>query len=98
MGVRCPPRSAGRRSRWSWALRAWRSGCSCWATSTGSAAPARGVVLDGLVARVVLADRLLWRRRDPLDLCTDRRHVNPAGPVAMLLGLVGSVALFGNQA
>jgi NCS1 family nucleobase:cation symporter-1 len=47
---------------------------------------------------VVLADRLLCRRPDALALCTDRRHVNRAGPVAMLTALVVSVGLFGNQA
>ena len=47
---------------------------------------------------VVLADRLLCRRPDALALCTDRRHVNRAGPVAMVVALAVSVALFGNQA
>ncbi len=47
---------------------------------------------------VVLADRLLCRRRDALALCTDRHHVNRAGPVAMVTALVVSVGLFGNQA
>ena len=47
---------------------------------------------------VVLADRLLCRRPDALALCTDRRHVNRAGPIAMLSARVVSVGLFGNQA
>jgi NCS1 family nucleobase:cation symporter-1 len=47
---------------------------------------------------VVLADRLLCRRPDALALCTDRRHVNRAVPIAMVVALVVSVGLFGNQA
>ena len=46
----------------------------------------------------MLADRLLCRRPDTLALCTDRRHVNRAGPIAMVAALVASVALFDNQA
>jgi NCS1 family nucleobase:cation symporter-1 len=48
---------------------------------------------------VVLADRLFWRYPDgDLRVFTDRGHVNRAGPVAMAVALVTSVALFGNQA
>jgi NCS1 family nucleobase:cation symporter-1 len=48
---------------------------------------------------VVLADRLLWRHPDgDLHVFTDRSHVNRAGPIAMAVALVVSVALFGNQA
>jgi nucleobase:cation symporter-1, NCS1 family len=47
---------------------------------------------------VVLADRLLWRYPDgDLHVFTDRNHVNRAGPIAMAVALVVSVALFGNQ-
>jgi nucleobase:cation symporter-1, NCS1 family len=48
---------------------------------------------------VVLADRLLWRHPDgDLHVFTDRSHVNRAGPIAMAVALVISVAPFGNQA
>ena len=47
---------------------------------------------------VVLADRLLSPQPDgDLRVYTDRRHVNRAGPVAMVVALVVSVGLFGNQ-
>jgi nucleobase:cation symporter-1, NCS1 family len=47
---------------------------------------------------VVLADRLLSPRpADDLTPYTDRRHRNWAGPVAMVVAAVVSVALFSNQ-
>lgn len=46
---------------------------------------------------VVLGDQWLYRNRDDTPLLTDPHHRNWAGPIAMLGGLVGSVALFSNQ-
>lgn len=45
---------------------------------------------------VVLTDQLL-RRRVPVELLYDRDHRNPAGLVALLVGIVVSVGLFANQ-
>ena len=46
---------------------------------------------------VVLLDQWLYRGRDDAPLLTAPTHHNWAGPIAMLVGLVGSVALFSNQ-
>jgi NCS1 family nucleobase:cation symporter-1 len=47
---------------------------------------------------VVLADRLLWRiPGDALPVLTDRTHRNWAGPIAMTVAAVVSIALFCNQ-
>jgi purine-cytosine permease-like protein len=46
---------------------------------------------------VVLADRYLRRDRDIERLLFDTRHVNWAGPIAMVAGVVLSVWLFSNQ-
>ncbi|GII33252.1 purine-cytosine permease family protein [Planotetraspora mira] len=46
---------------------------------------------------VVLADRYLRRDRDIERLLFDSRHVNWAGPIAMVAGVVLSVWLFSNQ-
>jgi NCS1 family nucleobase:cation symporter-1 len=47
---------------------------------------------------VVLADRLLWRiPGDALPVLTDRTHRNWAGPIAMSVAAVVSIALFCNQ-
>jgi NCS1 family nucleobase:cation symporter-1 len=47
---------------------------------------------------VVLADRLLCKvQGDALPLLTDRRHRNWAGPIAMVVAAVVSIALFSNQ-
>ena len=47
---------------------------------------------------VVLADRLLVRTRgDDLALLTDRSHRNWAGPIAMTVAVIVSIALFCNQ-
>lgn len=46
---------------------------------------------------VVLLDQWLYRGRDDAPLLADPTHRNWAGPIAMLAGLVGSVALFSNQ-
>jgi NCS1 family nucleobase:cation symporter-1 len=46
---------------------------------------------------VVLLDQLLYRTRDDGPLLADAGHQNWAGPIAMLVGLVASVALFSNQ-
>ena len=47
---------------------------------------------------VVFTDRLLRRGQDVGALAQDPRHRNWAGPIAMFVGLVVSVLLFGNQA
>lgn len=46
---------------------------------------------------VVLLDQWLYRGRDNTPLLADPSYRNWAGPIAMLVGLVGSVALFCNQ-
>jgi NCS1 family nucleobase:cation symporter-1 len=46
---------------------------------------------------VVLADRYLRRDRDMERLLFDTGHVNWAGPIAMVAGVVLSVWLFSNQ-
>jgi nucleobase:cation symporter-1, NCS1 family len=46
---------------------------------------------------VVLLDQLLYRGRDDAPLLADPSYRNWAGPTAMLVALVGSVALFSNQ-
>jgi len=46
---------------------------------------------------VFFTDQYLRRRTRIDDLLYDRRHRNWAGPVAMAVGIVVSVALFGNQ-
>lgn len=47
---------------------------------------------------VVLADRLFWKfSGDPVALLTDRSHRNWAGPIAMVVAAVVSIALFSNQ-
>ncbi len=46
---------------------------------------------------VVLADQYLRRGRMPFDLLYDRSYENPAGPIAMVVGIVVSVGLFSNQ-
>jgi NCS1 nucleoside transporter family len=46
---------------------------------------------------VVLADRYLRRDRDIERLLFDTRHVNWAGPIAMVAGVLLSVWLFSNQ-
>jgi purine-cytosine permease-like protein len=47
---------------------------------------------------VMLADRLLWRiPGDALPVLTDRTHRNWAGPIAMTVAAVVSIALFCNQ-
>jgi nucleobase:cation symporter-1, NCS1 family len=45
---------------------------------------------------VVLTDQYL-RRRVPVELLYDRGYTNPAGVVALLVGIVVSVGLFSNQ-
>lgn len=47
---------------------------------------------------VVFADHLLRRGRSVTRMLFDHRHRNGAGPVAMLIGIVVSIALFSNQA
>ena len=46
---------------------------------------------------VVLADQWLRRDRMPLELLYDRSYTNPAGLIAMVVGIVVSVVLFSNQ-
>ncbi|HEY0450484.1 purine-cytosine permease family protein [Actinophytocola sp.] len=46
---------------------------------------------------VVLLDQLLYRGRDDAPLLADPSFRNWAGPIAMLVGMVVSVALFSNQ-
>ncbi|GAA1314640.1 purine-cytosine permease family protein [Pseudonocardia xinjiangensis] len=46
---------------------------------------------------VVLTDQYLRRGRLPTELLYDRGHRNPAGVVALLVGIVVSVPLFSNQ-
>jgi NCS1 family nucleobase:cation symporter-1 len=46
---------------------------------------------------VVLLDQWLYRGRDDAPLLGAPAHRNWAGPIAMLAGLAGSVALFSNQ-
>jgi len=46
---------------------------------------------------VVFADRLLDKRRDDLAVFVSTRHVNLAGPIAMAIAMVLSIALFSNQ-
>ncbi len=46
---------------------------------------------------VMFADQWLRRDRIPLDLLYDRSYRNPAGVIAMLVGIVVSVVLFSNQ-
>ena len=46
---------------------------------------------------VVLADQWLRRDRMPLELLYDRSYRNPAGLIAMVVGIVVSVVLFSNQ-
>jgi NCS1 nucleoside transporter family len=46
---------------------------------------------------VVLLDQLLYRGRDNAPLLADPAYRNWAGPIAMLVAMVGSVALFSNQ-
>jgi NCS1 family nucleobase:cation symporter-1 len=46
---------------------------------------------------VVLVDRYLRRGQDVGALAQDPRHSNPAGPIAMLVGIAVSVPLFCNQ-
>ena len=46
---------------------------------------------------VMFADQWLRRDRVPLDLLYDRAYTNPAGLVAMVVGIVVSVVLFSNQ-
>jgi NCS1 family nucleobase:cation symporter-1 len=46
---------------------------------------------------VVLLDQWLYRGRDDAPLLADPTYRNWAGPIAMFVGLVGSVALFCNQ-
>jgi len=46
---------------------------------------------------VVLADQWLRRDRMPLELLYDRSYSNPAGLIAMVVGIVVSVVLFSNQ-
>jgi NCS1 family nucleobase:cation symporter-1 len=46
---------------------------------------------------VVLADQWLRGDRIPLDLLYDRSYSNPAGLIAMVVGVVVSVVLFSNQ-
>lgn len=46
---------------------------------------------------VVFADQWLRRGRLPVDLFYDRDHENPAGVIALVVGIVVSVALFSNQ-
>jgi purine-cytosine permease-like protein len=45
---------------------------------------------------VVLTDQYL-RRRVPVELLYDRGYANPAGLIALLVGIVVSVGLFSNQ-
>jgi len=46
---------------------------------------------------VMLADQWLRRGRMPLELLYDRSYRNPAGLIAMVVGIVVSVVLFSNQ-
>ena len=46
---------------------------------------------------VMLADQWLRRDRMPLELLYDRSYSNPAGLIAMVVGIVVSVVLFSNQ-
>jgi nucleobase:cation symporter-1, NCS1 family len=45
----------------------------------------------------VLTDAYLRRDRLPTELLYDRGHRNPAGLIALLVGIVVSVPLFSNQ-
>lgn len=53
-------------------------------------------VLNVYSGGVVLTDQYL-RRRVPVELLYDRGYANPAGVVALLVGIVVSVGLFSNQ-
>jgi NCS1 family nucleobase:cation symporter-1 len=46
---------------------------------------------------VMFADQWLRHDRVPIDLLYDRSYSNPAGLIAMLVGIVVSVVLFSNQ-
>jgi NCS1 nucleoside transporter family len=47
---------------------------------------------------VVFLDRILRRRQDIQAMLGDRRYLNLAGPIAMLVAMVVSIWLFSNQA
>jgi purine-cytosine permease-like protein len=47
---------------------------------------------------VMLVDQYLRRNENFVSALTSTRHRNPAGPTAMLLGMIVSIGLFSNQA
>ncbi len=46
---------------------------------------------------IVLADRIFFRQPIPNAVFINHRYVNLAGPIAMIVGIIVSVALFANQ-